>query len=254
MLKKYISVVLLMVTCLRASECPQLAPYCQDECLSEEELETKACSKTYNNLVVANALRTSNLNVTSASTLTGASIVNGTLNVNGTLFVNGLEIGAGLPAFGSFTNIDPVLAEETNTNVLWSTDAGMTTLANPYNDGFIITATGTGIITIQNPGIYLYNFGVVLQGNGADVNQVATAQLMLNGSAVTPIGVTSFTIPASAEPDYNPAPFELTNSGLIKTTSANATLALSMNFTPSWTMPTPAGGGANAYITIIQVN
>ena len=156
MLKKYISVMLLMGTFLRASECPQLAPYCQSiECLTQEELEAvRACSKTYNNLVVTNALRTSNLNVTSASTLNGSATVNGTLNVNGTLLVDGLDVVAGLPSFGSFVNVDPVPAENINATVLWSTDSGDTTLANPSNKGFVITSTGSGLINVQNTGIF----------------------------------------------------------------------------------------------------
>jgi len=257
MLKKYISIMFLACVSLRASECPQLAPHCEQQCLTQEELEAvKACSKTYNNLVITNALRTSNLNVTSATQLTGVTTVNGSLNVTGPLTVNGLPIAGGLANFASFTNIDPVLAE-TPTNVLWSADGGLTNLPNPSNQGFVITQTGTGIINVQNTGIYLYNFGVVLSGVASPVdNQVATAQILLNGTAiVSPVaGVTSFTIPTSTDPNVAPQPYELTSSGLINITSLPATLALSMNLTPSWLMPMAPGGGANAYITIIQVN
>jgi hypothetical protein len=257
MLKKYISIALLITISLRASECAELAPYCEQQCLTEEELEAvKACSKTYNNLVVTNALRTSNLNVTSATQLTGATSVNGTLNVTGSLTVNGLPIAGGLASFGSFTNVDPVLAENINSTVLWSTDSGATTLANPSNMGFVITQTGTGIINVQNTGIYLYNFGVVLSGVASpDTPQVATAQLLLNGTPIViPVAaVSSFTIPTSTDPNVAPQPYELTSSGLINITSLPATLTLSLNLTPSWEMPLNGDSG-NAYITLIQVN
>ncbi len=257
MIKKYINLVLLVCISLRASEYLQLAPCCQTvDCLSQQELEAvKACSKTYNNLVVTNALRTSNLSVTSASTLSGVTSVNGALNVTGSLTVNNLPVAGGLATFASFTNTDPVNAQGTTATVLWSSGGGQTTLSNPANDGFIITSTGTGIITIQNPGTYLYNFGVVLQGAGSVDDQVANAALMLNGSAMSPIGVTTFTIPGNSDPSviFTAAPYELTSSGLFQTTVANTPLFLSLTLSDSWSMPA-AGDGANAYITFIQVN
>ncbi|MBY0109847.1 MAG: hypothetical protein K2X90_01925 [Candidatus Babeliaceae bacterium] len=257
MLKRYVNIIFFVSVFLSASQYPQLAPFCHDECsMQDESGEVRACSKTYNNLVVTNALRTSNLNVTSATQLTGATNVNGAMNVTGSLTINGLPIAGGLANFGSFTNVDAVLAENIDSTILWSTDSGETTLANPSNQGFIISQTGTGLIEVQNTGIYLYNFGVVLSGVASpDDAQVATVQLLLNGSPVTipTAAVSSFTIPVNIDATLTPQPYELTSSGLIAITSLPATLALSINLTPSWQMA-ENGGSGNAYITLIQVN
>jgi len=240
--------MLLLCASLRASECPQLAPYCEQQCLTEQELEAvKACSKTYNNLVVTNAIRTSNLNVTTGSTLGGVTNVNGTLNVTGNLTLNGVPIAGA--AFGSFANLDPVV---TTSNITW-TSSGVS-LANPNNNGFSLNPA-TGVITITNAGIYLYSFGVSLLGAGSntiDDPQIAIAQLMQNGSNVVNT-VNNFTIPFNLTASFAELPFELSSSGLLLAGAGDA-IALNMTLSSSWSMPAANTNAANAYLTIIQVN
>jgi hypothetical protein len=257
MFKKYVSIILLMSVFLRADNCPQLAVYCSDECLSEQELEAvKACSKTYNNLVVTNALRTSSLNVTGDSIVggnsitSGNSIVNGSLNT-GSLMVAGQPVVSGLRAYGSFANFDPVTS---GSNVLW-TESG-SSLANPNNVGFSLD-TSTGVITIANPGVYFYNFGVSLLGSISNSNQMATAQLLQNGTPVANT-INNFTSYSSTNTTVNSTfptlPFELSSGGIIKTNAANENIALEMTLTSSFNMPEANVNGANAYLNIFLVN